>query len=99
MTGLTCHLPLCAILVSTRILIRIDAIENERNIDDKLSKPSEKNRPDSDEYWPTPIKDTIGWFTFLTIMEHTANITETNKWIIPSLLKAFAMFEFHLIGD
>ena len=31
-------------------------------------------------------------------MEHTATITETNKVIIPSLLKAFAMFLLRLIG-
>ena len=32
------------------------------------------NRHDSDDYWPTSIKDTIQWFTFPTIMEHTTNI-------------------------
>ena len=32
-------------------------------------------------------------------MEHTANIINPNKGIIPSLLKLFAMFELRLIGD
>ena len=32
-------------------------------------------------------------------MEHTANILKTNEGIIPSLLKAFEMFELHLIDD
>ena len=32
-------------------------------------------------------------------MEHTVNIMKTNKGIIPSLLKAFAMFELRLIDD
>ena len=39
------------------------------------------------------------WFTFITIMEHTANIMTPNKGIINSLLKSFAMFELRLIGD
>ena len=34
------------------------------------------NYHDSDDYCPTSIKDTIQWFPFLTIMEHTANIME-----------------------
>ena len=33
------------------------------------------------------------------MIEHTENITNTNKRTIPSLLKAFAMFELRLIGD
>ena len=57
------------------------------------------NRHDSNLYWSTSIKDTIQWFPFLAIMEHTANIINPNKGIIPSLLKAFAMFELRLIGD
>ena len=74
----------------------IDAAEYERNIDSNLYKTSEKNkfnRVDSDEFWPTPIKDTIQWFTFLTIMEHTENIMEKNNGLISSLLTLFAMFE------
>ena len=59
--------------------INIDAAEYKLNIYANLYKPSEKNKfncHDSDDYWPTPIKDTIQWFPFLTIMEHTANIME-----------------------
>ena len=52
---------------------------------------------DSDLYWPTTIKDTIQWFTFLTIMEHTANILNPNKGIIPSLSKVSKIFGLHLI--
>ena len=64
--------------------------------------PSEKkkfNCHDSDLYWPTSIKDAIEWFPFLTVMEHTKNIMNTNKGIISSLLKLFSMFELHLIFD
>ena len=57
------------------------------------------NRHDSEGYWPTSIKDTINWFPFIAIMEHTENITKTNKGLISSLLKVFAMFDLHLIGD
>ena len=32
-------------------------------------------------------------------MEHIANIINTNKGKIPSLLKAFYMYELRLIGD
>ena len=32
-------------------------------------------------------------------MEHTANILNPNKGIIPSLLKVFAMFELRLFDD
>ena len=32
-------------------------------------------------------------------MEHTANIMKTNRGMIPSLLKAFLMFELRLIVD
>ena len=56
-------------------------------------------RHDSESYWPTPIKDTIERFNFTTIIEHTANIMNPNKGIITSLLKAFSIFEFRLIGD
>ena len=49
-------------------------------------------RLDSDLYWPTSIKDTIQWFPFLAVMEHTANILKPNKGLITSLLKVFYMF-------
>ena len=45
------------------------------------------------------MKDKIKWFTFLTIMEHTANILTPDKGLISSLLKVFAMFELPLIDD
>ena len=32
-------------------------------------------------------------------MEHTENIINPNKWIMPSLLKVFDMFELRLIDD
>ena len=67
-----------------------------------MSKPSDKTVIDchnSELYWPTLIKDTIQWFPFLTIMEHTANILKPNKGLIPSLLEAFSMFELRLFDD
>ena len=54
-----------------------------------MSKPSDKKEiyyHDSDLYWPTTIKDQIQWFPFITIMEHTENIMNPNKGIIPSIL-------------
>ena len=39
------------------------------------------------------------WFPFLAIMKHTEHIIKTKKGMIPSLLKAFAMFKLRLIGD
>ena len=46
--------------------------------------------------WPTTIKYTVQWFCFLTILEHTAKIMDTNNGLISSLLKVFAMFELRL---
>ena len=58
-----------------------------------MSKPSEKKyHRDSDLNWPTTIKDTIWWFTFLAIMEHTENILKPKQGLITSLLKLFSMF-------
>ena len=79
--------------------LNIDAAEYEQNIDDNLYKTSEKenlHRVDSGDYWPKLIKEIIQWFPFLTVMEHTANITEKNNELISSLLKVFAMFEILL---
>ena len=62
--------------------LNIDAAAYEINIDAKMSKPSEKkeiDRHDSDFYWPITIKDTIRWFPFLIIMEHTGNILKPKK--------------------
>ena len=56
------------------------------------------NRHDSDEYWPTSIKYTIKGIPFLTFMEYTANIMKTNKQLISSLLRLFAMFELCLLS-
>ena len=70
-----------------------------KHIDANLSKPPLKNCHDSVKYWPTSIKDTINWFNFLLIMEHTANIMKTKSGMITSLLKLFAMFELRLIED
>ena len=70
--------------------------------DANVSKPSDKKETDRHDrylYWPTTIKYTIQWFPFLTIMEHTTNILNPNKGIIPSLLKLFAMFELRLFGN
>ena len=53
----------------------------------------------SDLYWPTTIKDTIQWFPFLDILEHTANNMKTNKRLISSLFKVFTIFELRLIDD
>ena len=50
-----------------------------------MSKPHEKKEIDFQDrnlYWPTTIKDTIKWFTVLTIMEHTANILNPKQGII-----------------
>ena len=54
-----------------------------------MYKPSEKNkihRVDSDENWPTSIKEIIQWFPFTSIMEHTANKMKNNNGLIKSLL-------------
>ena len=50
-------------------------------------------------YYPTSIKDTIQWFTFPKIVEHTANILKPNKGLITSLLKVFVMFELSLVYE
>ena len=81
--------------------LNLDAAEYKINIYANLYKPSEKkkfNRHDSDLYWQKSVKDTINWFPFLTIMEHTANIMKTNKGLISSLLKVSDMFELHLLS-
>ena len=55
---------------------------------------------DSDDHWPTSIQETIQYFLFLAIMEHTANKTKENNGLISSLLKMLAMFEIRLsYGD
>ena len=51
--------------------LNIDAAEYKSNIDANLYKPSEKKKihcVDNSEHCPTSIKETILWFTFLTII-------------------------------
>ena len=70
--------------------LNLYAAAYKKNVDANLSKPSDKKEidfHDSKLYWTTTIKDTIQWFTFLTIMEHTANILNPKKGLITSLLK------------
>ena len=50
-------------------------------------------------YFPTSIKDTMQWFPFLAIMEHTENILKPNKGLIPLLLKVLPVFQLILIYD
>ena len=79
--------------------LNIDAGEYKWNIDADLYEPSEKkkfNGYDIDDYWPTSMKETIQWFTFIAIMEYTANIMEKDNGLISSLLNVFAMFELGL---
>ena len=81
--------------------LNLDAEAYEKYVDAYMSKPSdekESDHHDGDFYWPTSIKDTIKWFTFLTIMEHTANIIKPNKWIIHSLIKLLNLFGLRLIN-
>ena len=54
----------------------IDATEYEKNMKANMYKPSEKkkiNCVDDHKHWSESIKETIQWFPFLTIMEHTTN--------------------------
>ena len=74
----------------------------EKKIDDNVYKSSAKkeiDHHDSNSYWPTSIRDTIEWFPFLTIIEHTENILKPDKGLIPSLLKVFAMLQICLFYD
>ena len=57
-------------------------------------------RIDNHKHWPASIKETIQWFPFLTIIEHTANKIQDDKRLISSLLMMFSMFEIRLsYGD
>ena len=61
-----------------------------------MHKPYKKNkfnRVDNHKNWPKSIKETIQWFPFLTIIEHTSNKMQDDKGLISSLLKMFLMFE------
>ena len=82
--------------------INLDTAVYEKTIDAEVYKPSAKKEihcHDSDPYCTTIIKDTIQWFTFLTSIDHTANILDLNKWPIASLLKVSTMFQLHLFYD
>ena len=52
------------------------------------------HRVDSGEHWPISIKKTIQWFTFITILEHTAKKWKKRSDII--IINVFAMFEIRL---
>ena len=50
-----------------------------------MYKPSEKrkfNCVDNPKHWPASIKNTIQWFPFPTIMEHTPNKMQDYKGLI-----------------
>ena len=82
--------------------LNIDATAYGKKIDADVYKPSSKKEiycHDSNSYWSTLINDTIQWFSFLYIIDHTANIFEPNKGLITSLLKVFAMLQLHLFYD
>ena len=67
-----------------------------------MYKPSSKkdiDHHDSESYWPTSNKETIQWFPFITVIEHTSNIINPNKGLITLLLKVFSMFQFRLFYD
>ena len=51
----------------------------------KTSEKKKFNCVDSDEHWPKSIKKKIQWFSFLTIMEHTANKMKENNGLILSI--------------
>ena len=75
--------------------LNLDYAEYEKNMKANMQNSSEKrkfNRVDSDDQWPTSIKNTIQWFNFLTIMEHTENKMQENKEVISSLIKMFLIF-------
>ena len=64
-----------------------------------MYKPSEKkkfNHVDNQKHWPSSIKNTMQWFPFLTMMEHTSNKMQEYKGLISSLLEMFSMSEIRL---
>ena len=74
----------------------IDAASYENKVDDNWYKPStkkENDRHDSNLYWTTSIKDIIQWIFFsIQYIEHTSNILNSDKGLIPSLFKVFPCF-------
>ena len=82
--------------------LNIDDAEYEKKIYANMYKHSAKKEidcHDSDSYWPTSIRETIQLFHFLTIIEHTENILNTEKGLINSLLKVFYTFQLILFYD
>ena len=74
-------------------------LQGMKKIDANVYKTSAKKEiyfHDINLYWKTSIKDTIQWFHFIAIIEHTANNLEQNKALVTSLLKVFAMFQLRL---
>ena len=67
-----------------------------------INPPKKKkfNCVDNHKHWPASTKETIKWFHFITIMEHTTNKKQDDKGLISPLLKMFSMFEIRLsFGD
>ena len=60
----------------------------------KSSGKKKINRVDNHKHWPASIKETIQWFPFLTIMEHTTNKIQDNKGLISSLLNIFQCLKY-----
>ena len=54
------------------------------------------NSVDNHKHWPASIKETMQWFPFLAIIEHTTNKMQDDKGLILSLLKMFSMFKIRL---
>ena len=75
-------------------------LQHLEKLDAKVNRPSykkETNRRDSRLYWTISIKETIQWFIFLPILEHTESNTKTDISLLPSLLKVFAIFQMCLL--
>ena len=45
------------------------------------------------ECWPKRITESLNWLPFLDIMEFTADSTNNDKNLLPSLLKNITMFK------
>ena len=64
-----------------------------------LQLKNKVDRHDRKSYWSISIKETIQWFPFLSIMDHTSHILEPNISLIPLLLKVFEMFQLLIFYD
>ena len=79
--------------------LNLDATAYEKKIDANVNRPSDKKEIDHHGrkvYWPIITKETIQWFPFQSIVDHTEGIIETYISLIPSLLKGFAMYQMPL---